>query len=140
MIRILRHGAYMSTNKLHPETTYRSIVGQVIVNIRKKLGFDQASLSNAVGVTQSTWSRIERGESPLTIDQLIKASEYLRIRSSVILSEAEQAMDNLKKQGVIVRLDHTPDKKSTNGIAMIGAAALGALVGAAIAKSSDSDK
>lgn len=130
----------MSTNKLHPETTYRSIVGQVIVNIRKKLGFDQASLANAVGVTQSTWSRIERGESPLTIDQLIKASVHLRIKSSVILSEAEQAMTNLKKQGVIVRLDHTPEKKSTNGIAMIGAAALGALVGAAIAKSSNTDK
>ncbi len=129
----------MSINKLQPETTYQAVIGRVIVKLRKELVVDQALLANAVGVTQSTWSRIERGESSLSIEQLAKAAEHLRVNPSTILLETEQALKELKHQGVVIRMSKTQDKKSTNGIAMIGAAALGALVGAAVAKSRNSD-
>ena len=125
----------MSTEQLKPETTYQAVVGRVIVKLRKELGIDQLLLAKSVGVTQSTWSRIERGESSLSIGQLAKASEYLRVNSSTILLEVENAVKELKKQGVIVRVTSTHTDKSKTGIAMIGAAALGALIGAVAAKS-----
>ena len=67
----------MSSGKLRPETTYQAVIGRVIVNFRKQLAVDQALLAGAAGVTQSTWSRIERGESSLSIEQLAKADEVI---------------------------------------------------------------
>jgi transcriptional regulator with XRE-family HTH domain len=128
----------MSIDQLKPETTIQSIIGRVIVKIRKELGVEQGEMSNAVGVTQSTWSKIERGESALSVEQLIMAAGVLNINASVILSEAERAIKALKDQGVQVSRMKAPSaKKSGSGAAMIGAAALGALVTAAIMKNSD---
>jgi len=131
----------MSREQLKPETTYQAVVGQVLVKFRKGLEsrLDQSALAKGVGVTQSTWSRIERGESSLSIGQLAKAAEHLHVSPSIILLEVESAVKGLRRQGVIVRIISTQDIKSSNGIAMIGAAALGALVGAAVAKSVNSD-
>jgi len=134
-LRILLLGANMSSESLRPETTIQSIVGRVIVKIRKDLGVEQVALATAVGVTQSTWSRIERGDSALTVEQLISAAEALSINSSVILSETECAIFDLKSRGVTI--NGSKSKKAPNsGAAVIGAAALGALVTAAIMKSS----
>ena len=129
----------MSIDQLKPETTIQSVIGRVIVKIRKEMGMEQASMAASVGVTQSTWSKIERGESALSVEQLIIAAEALNINASVIMSEAEQAIYALKAQGVTVRsMKVAPaEKKSGGGAAMIGAAALGALVTAAIMKKSD---
>ena len=125
----------MSIKNLNPETTFQAVIGQVIVKFRKTLGVDQASIAKAVGVTQSTWSRIERGESSLSIEQLIRASRYLRINASLILLEAEKAITELKKQGVIINFNKLQENKSSNtGAALIGAAALGVIVGAIITK------
>lgn len=129
----------MSIGQLKPETTYQAVVGRIIVKFRKDLGIDQAVLAKGVGVTQSTWSRVERGESSLSIGQLAKAAEHLRVSPSTILFEVESAVKELKSKGVIVRIISTQDIKSSNGIAMIGAAALGALVATAVAKSGNSD-
>jgi len=124
----------MSTNELlRPETTYQAVLGRVIVKVRKGQGMEQGLLAKNVGVTQSTWSRIERGESSLNIEQLARASDFLGIKPSYILSETENAVESLELQGVIVN----KNKNTTNdnhGIALIGAAALGALVATAIAK------
>ena len=125
----------MSSGNLKPETTYQSVIGRVIVRFRKELAVDQNFLAASVGVTQSTWSRIERGESSMTVEQLASAAECLRVNSSTILSDAEQAIRELKLQGVIVKINKTSDRKDKSGAAIIGAAALGALVGAAIMKS-----
>ena len=129
----------MSTNQLNPETTFQSVVGRVIVKIRKELNVEQATLASSVGVTQSTWSRIERGESSLTVEQLANAAECLRVNPSTILLEAEEATKALRAQGVVVRNNKIQNSKTKAGIALIGAAALGALVGNAIAKSKNSD-
>ncbi len=125
----------MSISNLKPETTYQSIIGRVIVSFRKKLSVDQISLASSVGVTQSTWSRIERGDSSMTVEQLASAAECLRVNPSTILSDTEKAIRELKSQGVIIKFNKASDKKDNSGAAIIGAAALGALVGAAIMKS-----
>jgi transcriptional regulator with XRE-family HTH domain len=127
----------MSSGDLKPETSYQAVVGQVIVKMRKALSIEQCELAKKVGITQSTWSRIERGESSFSIGQLFDAANSLRVNSSTILLETEKAVSELRTQGVIVRNVKPKGNKDTNGAALIGAVALGALVGAAIAKSTD---
>lgn len=129
----------MWTKKLSPETTYQSVIGRIIVKFRKALNIDQSVLAASVGITQSTWTRIERGESPLTVDQLARASESLMVHPSNILLEAERAIGELRKQGVIIRTDKTETKNKNKAMAMIGAAAIGALIVAAIATAGDEE-
>jgi len=101
----------MSIGQLKPETTYQAVIGRVIVKFRKEPGVDQAALAKGVGVTQSTWSRIERGESSLSIGQLAKAAEHLCVNPSTILLEVESAVKELRNQGVIVRIISTQEAK-----------------------------
>ena len=121
---------------LKPEATIQSIVGRVIVKIRKGKGTEQGVLATAIGVTQSTWSRIERGESALSVEQLFVAADYLGVNVSKIIGDAEIAIEDLKAQGVQIRTNKVTSEKSGSGAAIIGAAALGALVTAAIVNSS----
>ena len=135
----------MSNRKiLRPETTYQAVIGRVVVKIRKELEIEQGSLAKHVGVTQSTWSRIERGESSLTVEQLARAADFLRVKPSTILHETEKAIDSLEQQGVYVnKITGSKAKgrnKTNQGIAMIGAAALGALVATAIGKTTNQNK
>ena len=117
---------------LSPETTYQAIVGSVLVGIRKEHDVEQSALAKAVGVNQSTWSRIERGESALSIEQLFLAANHLQIKPSIVIHNSEKAVQSLRSQKVVVSVSKNMDKRVGQGVALIGASALGALVGAAI--------
>jgi len=120
----------VSTTILSPGTSYPAVVGGVLVRFRNDIGLRQGELAAAVGVTQATWSRIENGASALTVEQLGLAATKLAVQPGAILSLADQAKDQLTAQGV-----HVEPNRSTggidSGIALIGAAALGALIAAA---------
>lgn len=123
----------MSTQELKPGTSYPAVVGSVLVNLRNQQGIRQGDLAQAVGVTQATWSRIENGSSALTIEQLGTAASRLGILPSQILVLADQAVQQLQQRGVQVE----PTRGSASldsGTAMIGAAALGALIAAVLLK------
>jgi transcriptional regulator with XRE-family HTH domain len=122
---------------LTPETTYKAILGRVLTQVRKDFGVEQSELASSMGVTQSTWSRIERGETSITVEQLAKASEFFQINSSTVLLDTENAIKKLKQQGVNIHYETKADSKTGKGLAMIGAAALGALVGAALSQSKE---
>jgi len=128
----------MSTeDQLKPETTYQAVVGGVLFKMRREQGIDQRLQAKAIGVTQSTWSRIERGESSLSVAQLANAAQYLGVDASTVLLKVESAVAELRERGVTIRVASTQDSKSAAGIAMIGAAALGVLIGSALSKSRD---
>jgi len=123
----------MSSATLRPGTSYPAIVGGVLVKLRDDIGLRQSELATAVGVTQATWSRIENGSSALTVEQLGLAAVKLRTHPNEILLLADQAVEQLKAQGVSVELS----RDSTgieSGIVLIGAAALGALIAAVFLK------
>jgi len=123
----------MSTQELKPGTSYPAVVGSVLVKLRAQRGVRQADLAQAVGVTQATWSRIENGSSALTIEQLGLAASRLGLLPSQILRLAEEAVDELQQRGV--RVEQTRNAVSLDsGTALIGAAALGALIAAVFLK------
>jgi len=85
-------------------TTYQSVLGAVINSIRSgsEKPITQADIASALGITVSTWSRIERGESPLTLEQLLSVALFLNFPLSKLFEKVEEQIEELKKQGVQV--------------------------------------
>lgn len=80
--------------------TYPAIVGAVLAGIRKERGLSQAEVAEAVAVGVSTWSRIENGESALSIEQLAGAADRLEIAPSSVLQAVEEKIALLRKKSV----------------------------------------
>lgn len=123
----------MSSDDLKPATTYPAIVGRILVGLRKDSGIGQDELAESIGITQSTLSRVERGESALTVGQLARAAKRLGEKANSILFTADKAVEELNAQGINVQYDRASSGIDT-GLVLIGAAALGALIATMISK------
>lgn len=122
--------AHVSTRE--PTTTYPTIVGRVIANARGKAGLRQADLAQAVGLTQSAWSRIERGETAINIEQLARAAHRMKLQPNEIVRRADAAAKHAKAQGVKV-LYSRPESKG-DWLPLLGVVAVGALVAMVVGK------
>jgi transcriptional regulator with XRE-family HTH domain len=69
--------------------TYDAVVGIVLQYLREHVGTTQADLAKSMNLTVSTWSRIERGQSALSLNQLEKASISLGLRPNQVLKLAD---------------------------------------------------
>ena len=119
--------------QIQAETTYPAIVGQILVELRKERRLEQSDLAGRIGLTQSTWSRIECGESAFSMDQLAKAATRLETTPSEILRRADEAASALREKGVIV----SNERKKTAakvGLALVVGAALGLLIAGVLKK------
>ena len=101
-------------------TTYLAIVGQVIVLRRKDMGLNQSDLAKKIGVSQSAWSRTEKGLSNLSVAQLIKVADTLEILPGEIIANADEAKIELERNGIQVARKE-PD---TAGWLLLGSAAI----------------
>lgn len=122
-------------------TTSGAVLGAVLVKLRTAKGMKQADLAAAIGLAASTWSRIEKGESGLSIDQLRLVSKALGVKPGLILEMVEASEEEVEKHGV--RVDQETSMATISAAVATGAvagtvipvfgAALGGLIGAAIA-------
>ena len=97
-------------------TTYPALVGSIIAQCRKNKGIGQAEFAAALDLGQSTWSRIEKGQSALSIEQLAKVAEQLDIQPYELLALVDGAREDLKAQGI----DTLLDRIGTNNMALLG--------------------
>ncbi|WP_420389355.1 helix-turn-helix domain-containing protein [Marinobacter sp.] len=115
-------------------STYAAVVGAVIAKLRADKGIGQADLASAVGLGQPAWSRIEKGGSALTVDQLARAARALKLSPSDIVSMADKTVAKMKAQNFEVSYEkpHRPTLENDNtGLLLLGGAALAALIIAA---------
>lgn len=127
-------------NELNAVTTSGAVLGAVLVKLRTLQGMKQGDLAVAVGVGASTWSRIEKGESGLSIDQLRLAAKALGQTAGRILEMAEAAEQEAIKKGINVEPLGTSSKAFTNaalgagmgGVIPVLGTVLGGLIGGAI--------
>jgi transcriptional regulator with XRE-family HTH domain len=102
--------------KLSGNTTYPALVGNVLAQFRKEKGIGQAEFGALVGIGQSTWSRIEKGESALTIEQLAKAAYHLELAPHELLAVVDGAQKDLLGQGIGTLMDRI----GVNNMALLG--------------------
>lgn len=85
-----------------PVIPYTALVGQVLLQHRNRRGLHQNDLAEALGVSQSAYSRIEQGDTTISISQLRAIARKLGVDASVFLNEADVLAKRLRAQGVEV--------------------------------------
>lgn len=80
--------------------SYPAVVGAILLAKRKEIGLSQAEMADAVGLNVSTWSRVENGDSAMTIEQLASAASALNVLPSSVLKATEVKLEELKTKGI----------------------------------------
>ena len=119
------------------ETTYQAVLGRLIAQKRKERNLDQEEMARRVGVSRSTWSRIESGSSTLSLDQLAKAAGALGMTMGELMLEADDLVRELRRRGVEVHDSRDQVRSARPGgaaaVAFLGGAVLGGIVAAMLA-------
>ncbi|WNJ99923.1 helix-turn-helix transcriptional regulator [Thalassospiraceae bacterium LMO-JJ14] len=118
---------------LKPGTTYAAVLGRVLAHHREESGMEQKELASKLNLGQSAWSRIERGDSVINVEQLRSVAEVFGVSANKLIAEADEAADALAARDVQVQTAKSM-KNGNDAIALIGLAALTALVFAALSK------
>lgn len=81
---------------------YNALVGQILQRHREALGKSQGEVAQAIGLTQSAFSRVESGQTALTVSHLRSLSATLGTTAEKILSDADSLAKQLQAKGVQV--------------------------------------
>ena len=121
------------------ETTYQTVLGRLIAQKRKERRIDQEEMARRVGVSRSTWSRIEAGSSALNMDQLARAASALGVSLGDLMLEVDEIVRELRRQGVEVHDSRDQARSASAGtggaaaVAFLGGAVLGGIIAAMLA-------
>lgn len=121
----------------HPQnfgTTYPAIVGKVLTDLRVQRGMPQKDLARTVGVTQANWSRIESGQTSVTLEHLRSAAKALAVPPAQILAIADRTEMEANYQGVSI-VEAKTSAELHPGLVLLAGAALGIFVTCAIMNS-----
>lgn len=121
-------------------TTSGAVLGALIVKLRDDRHISQKDLATAIGMSPSTWSRIERGDSGLSIEQLKKVAKVLELTPWYLLQLADEEEKALKERGIYIDESFSSPKALVNTLTIgkgagemhTGTAVASALSGAAI--------
>jgi transcriptional regulator with XRE-family HTH domain len=121
--------------KLQPATTFRAVLGKVFEAQRISTKKNQQEFADAIGTSQSAWSRVETGQSSLSVEEFVIVCKALRLSPIDALNRVRRSVDYLQGRGVQVVM--RPGKERKDGqnasAAWLGATALGALIFAIVA-------
>jgi len=74
------------------------VVAKFLNDIRESSGLSQSEFLERLEMSQSSWSRLNRGLSFLTLEELRIACKLLNVDASNIIKSAEIAIEKLKNQ------------------------------------------
>ncbi len=134
------------------ETTYQTVLGRLIAQKRKEKGIDQEEMARRVGVSRSTWSRIESGSSALNMDQLARAASALGIPLGELMLEVDDVVRELRRRNVEVHDSREQARSAPFGpmgaaagaslagpVAFLGGAVLGGIIAALLSERKKDD-
>ena len=131
---------------MRSETTYQTVLGRLIAQKRKERRIDQEEMARRVGVSRSTWSRIESGSSALNMDQLTRAASALDMPLGELMLEVDDIVRELRREGVEVHDSRDQAASSSAGrggaaaVAFLGGAVLGGIIAAMLANRNGGEK
>lgn len=102
---------------------------------RTALKKNQQEFADSIGASQSAWSRVETGQSSLSVEEFVHVCQALRLRPEEALDRVNRSLDYLQKRGINVVMRPGKENKDDDDTtaAWLGAATLGALLVAIIA-------
>jgi len=106
--------------------SYGALLGRIVEHRRSQLRIHQEAIAQALGVSQSAYSRLEKGQSAMSVTQLRIVAERLRTTPSDLLKHADQYATQLRAQGVEI----TDEKSDSTAGVMLALAILAALIAA----------
>jgi len=113
------------------KTTYSAVLGQVIEDKRKKINLSQGDLAKALGISQPSWSRIEKGQAVMNAEQLNVVADALGEETHTLMAEVDKRIKLLKSGGVEIvtskQLKQSQDGPGV-GTVLAGAALTGFLL------------
>lgn len=113
-------------------TTSSAVLGAILVKLRTEKGMKQGELAAAVGIGASTWSRIEKGDSGISIDQLRAAAKALCVPPGRIFEMLETAETEVENQGVRIESTVSMLKNVSSLTSISSGVAAGTAVGTVI--------
>jgi transcriptional regulator with XRE-family HTH domain len=104
----------------------------VVQNQRKFLNLQQGDIAQQLGLSQSAYSRIESGDTAVSVTQLRQIAALIGTNAQRVLDQADMIALQLHSQGVPI----SHEKKDNSGAILIG---LGILAAALVAAGSISE-
>jgi len=96
---------------MKPATTFPQVLGQVLVIRRRSKKATQHDVAKALDLSQSAYSRLERGEAAFNVPQLRRTAAALGVPVSKLFEDAEKGAAGLAKDGVEV-LEDVPEEQA----------------------------
>ena len=118
---------------------FSTLVGRVLAEQRAAQEFTQLEFAGSMGITKSTWSRLERGESPLEVGHLAYACARLGIKEVDVIAEAKRRIPAYNQQGYEVVYLRPRNEQLGLGKVLAGAAGVAGAVLAIRAMTDDED-
>lgn len=117
-------------------TSSAAILGQTLSMLRKEKGMTQEEMAQAMGISTSSWARIEKGDSDISVLQLRKAADTLGHADVDILGAAKAGEADARAKGLHVIAGAGAGSALVSLLAgaggVAGGAALGATAGSAV--------
>jgi transcriptional regulator with XRE-family HTH domain len=107
-----------------PVVAYPSLIGKVILQRRELCGTTQAAVAEALGLSQSAYSRLESGDSVINVSQLRSIAQVIGEQPSDLLKRADRYELRLRQQGAEV----VSEKKDNSVAIAIGLGLLAAVL------------
>ena len=91
--------------QVKPQITYGEVLGKLIEHRRKQQGLLQGRFADALGITQSGYSRLEKGQSAMSVVQLHAVATQLGCAPAHMLAETDRYAAQLRARGAEIVAD-----------------------------------
>ena len=112
------------SSEISKQITYAAILGRVLQGHREAAGLNQGQVAAALGISQPAYSKIEQGDTAVTVLQLRQITQVLRIDPGFVMQQCEGWISHLNTQGVTV----VSQKDVTKAALLVGLGVLAGLV------------
>lgn len=99
---------------------YNMLIGKVLQRHRELIGKSQSEIAEIAGLTQSAYSRIESGQTALTLSSLRVIAGALGLSADKVVNEVDLLAERLKLQGVSVPVEKPENSDNAKAALLIG--------------------
>lgn len=110
-------GGVMSNQE--KSTCFHTICRLLLKELRQERNIQQAHISQLLARSPSSWSKVETGETPLSLDHLLTACTACQVWPSALFQTAQNYMALLNQHGWYVAVHGTPLNKEEDLLSLL---------------------